>query len=185
LKNKIKQNQFFLISFLPAIAYWYLESKYDVKTAAIGGMLLAGAEILIEKIFIKKIHGISKFNFILLLLLGGVTLIGNDGIWFKLQPMFTGLCIGGYLLYKIKGNESLMLEMMEGFGQKSPLPPEFFLKLEAHMAILMIVYGLFMGSLAVLVKTSTWLFFKTIGFYIIFFIFMIFEFIFMRKTLLK
>jgi intracellular septation protein len=72
--SKPKNKNLFLISFLPAVAYWYLESNYDLKTALIGGIILGVAEILFEKFFIGHVHTISKFNFYLILLLGGVDL---------------------------------------------------------------------------------------------------------------
>ncbi len=86
---------FFFLSFLPAIAYWYLESNYDLQTALIGGLVLATVEILLEKIFTKHVHAISKFNFYLVVVLGGIAFIGQEGIWFKLQPFFTGVLMGG------------------------------------------------------------------------------------------
>ena len=46
-KIKIEKKNFFLISFLPAILYWYLEENYPVKIAVIGG-LPAALEICVE-----------------------------------------------------------------------------------------------------------------------------------------
>ncbi len=178
------QKQFFLISFLPAIAYWYLEENYSLKIALIGGLVLASLEISLEKIFTKKIHSISLFNFYLILALGGIALIGDDGIWFKLQPFFTGLFMGGFLLYKRFRSESLMLETMESMQQKIPNPKMISL-LERDLGVFMILYGCFMAFIAFNATTGQWTFYKTIGFYITSILFFIGELFSMRFRLKK
>ena len=65
---------FFLVSFLPAILYWYLEAHYPVRTALIGGLTLSVIELSIEYFWTKEIHALSKFNFILIAVLGGLSL---------------------------------------------------------------------------------------------------------------
>ena len=171
--------QFFLISFLPAIAYWYLEENYSLKIALIGGLLLAVCEITFEKIYTKHVHSISKFNFYLIASLGVIALIGNDGIWFKLQPFFTGLFMGGYLLFRVSKNDGLMLETMESMGRTVP-NKEIFVRIERDMSLFLILYGCFMAFIAFTRSTSEWTFFKTIGFYIATLIFFVFELIMIR-----
>ena len=179
-----KQKHFFLISFLPAIAYWYLEENYSLKVALIGGLLLAGLEISIEKIFTKKIHSISLFNFFLILSLGGIALIGDDGIWFKLQPFFTGVIMGGFLLVKNYFGKSVMLEMLESTQEKVP-NKEMITLLERDLGFFMVIYGCFMAFVAMKLTTAQWTFFKTIGFYIIALLFFATELFSMRFRLRK
>ena len=177
--------KFFMISFLPAIAYWYLEENYSLKIALIGGGLLAVLEIILERIFTKHVHSISKFNFYLIIALGTIAFIGDEGIWFKLQPFFTGLFMGGFLLFKAFKKESLMLEMTEAMSD-GPVPNKEFLRLiERDMSFFLIGYGIFMAWVAFALSTSQWTFYKTIGFYICSIIFFIFEFIRLRKVLKK
>jgi len=172
----------FLISFLPAMAYWYLEENYPIHIAISGGLFLAILEISFEKLMTKHVHTLSKFNFYLILLLGSISLIGNEGIWFKLQPFFTGLGIGCFLIYRDLIGNGLMWEMMVSLNR--PLPPkEVWQRLETHIGLLFVIYGIFMGTLAVWAQTSTWLFYKTIGFYITFFIFSIFEVVLLRTRM--
>ena len=178
------QNSFFLISFLPAIAYWYLEENYTLQVALIGGLLLAGLEITLEKIFTKHVHSISKFNFYLILSLGTIAFVGQEGIWFKLQPFFTGLLMGGYLIYRAKKNNSLMLETLKSMDRA--LPNENIIRfMERDLAVFLILYGLFMGYIAIFHTTSEWTFFKTIGFYICSFIFFIGEMFVAKKRATK
>jgi intracellular septation protein len=176
------QKQFFWASFLPAIAYWYLEENYTLQIALIGGLILAIIEMSLEWFITKHIHTLSKFNFFLILILGGISLVANEGIWFKLQPFFTGLLMGGYLLYKNLKDESLMVEMMKSMHSK-PLPEEIILFIEKNMSVFLISYGFFMAYIALYTPTPTWLFFKTGGFYIVTVIFFITQMVFIRKKL--
>ena len=106
-----KANNFFLISFLPAILYWYLETKYPVKIALIGGIVLSIAEIIFEKLYIGHVHQLSKFNFGLIVFLGGFSLIEENGVWFKLQPTLSMWAVSGYMIYKLKRGDGFFSEI--------------------------------------------------------------------------
>ncbi len=175
-----KSNKYIWFSFLPAIAYWYLEANYDLKTALVGGLILAVLEMLVEKIFTKHIHTISKVNFFLILILGGIAFVAADGIWFKLQPAFTGVLMGSYILYRVVKDDSLMLQMMKEMNQTN-IPDGLIQFMEKNMAIFLLAYGLFMGVIAITTSTDTWLFFKTGGFYIATFIFFIIQMLYIRR----
>ncbi|MFT6069864.1 MAG: intracellular septation protein [Bacteriovoracaceae bacterium] len=180
MDQKLSKN-FFLISFLPAIAYWYLEENYPIRIAVTGGLILAFLEISLEKIFTKHIHGISKFNFFLLLLLGGLSLLGDEGLWFKLQPFFTGVIMGGYLLFKQWRGIGLMEEMMIAMMDEARRPPTFIIRtLELHSSVFFLLYGIFMGYVAIYLSSDRWIFFKTAGFYLVFIGFFLIELVYIR-----
>lgn len=181
----MKKNNLFLISFLPALLYWYLEETQTVHIAIIGGLSLAVLEIVFEKIFFKHIHSISKLNFLILLILGPISLIGDDGVWFKLQPFFTGLFLSGYLIFNLRNGKSLMITMMEDMEKKLNMPSEIMHKVEFHLASFLLINGCFMGYLAIYQSTSSWAFFKSIGFYITFVVFMILEIFVIRREMKK
>jgi len=181
----VPRNSFFLISFLPALAYWGLESFYDLKTALIGGTILCFLEISLEKIFTKHVHSISVLNFTLIVGLGAISLIASDGIWFKLQPFFTGVIMFIALIYKNLKGESFMLEVIKGFEMPQQLPESIMKTLEKHLAFFLLFYGFFMAYLAFYASTARWTFFKTIGLYLCFFVFMVFEMLLIRRKLQK
>ncbi len=179
--DKSFSKSFFLISFLPAIAYWYLDEYYPVRIAITGGLALAILEIAAEKIFIKHVHTISKANFFLILFLGGLSLLGDEGVWFRLQPAITGVGISSFMFYRLKVGKGLLVEFLEGLPLKNK-PPMFFVhSMEKHLTYYFFVTGLFMGYIALFESTDTWIFFKTIGNYILFAIFYVFELFWGRK----
>ena len=132
------QKHFLLISFLPALVYWYLEENYPLHIALIGGIGLAVIEICFEKIYTKKVHKISLFNFLLILSLGGLSLLGDQGIWFKLQPFFTGVILGGLILILRRRGHSLWGELVDDLSMKRRPPKELLLRLEVHLAYFLI-----------------------------------------------
>ena len=175
---------FFLISFLPAVFYWYLESYYEPKIAAVGGVLLALIEIIFENICMKHVHSISKANFFLIFFLGTLSFFDNQGIWFKLQPGITGIGIGAFLMFKVLTGKGLLFEMMESLSDPRKMPPlEIMTKFETHTALFFVGYGVFMGLVAFYATTGQWTFFKTIGFYLVSIVFLLIELIWLKVAM--
>lgn len=173
----------FLLSFIPALVYWYLEETQTIEIAVIGGLSLAILEVLFEKIFTKHVHSLSKMNLVLLLILGPISLIGKDGIWFKLQPFFTGILLFSYLMFNLRKGDSLLWKMTDDLNLENKLPKEILVNLEKHLAYFLLAFAFFMAYLAKFETTSTWAFFKTIGFYIVFAVFMLAEMFILKKSM--
>jgi intracellular septation protein len=171
---------YFLLSFLPALAYWYLETYYGLEVALVGGAVLGVVEILLEKKFSGHVHTLSKLNLALIMGLGGIALVAKEGIFFKLQPTFTGLALGGFLVAKKLRNESLLLDMLRDLKQTPPLPAAFYRTLEWHLCLFLTAFAAFMAWVAVRASTTTWLFWKTGGFYLAFGGFLVVELLYLR-----
>lgn len=185
-RKKQSKSNIFLISFLPAVLYWYLETKYPVKIALIGGIALSIAEIIFEKFYTGHVHQLSKFNFFLILFLGGFSLMEENGIWFKLQPSLSLWAVAAYMAYKLKKGTGFMKEMMMDMNPDGPRPPDvIMLQMERNLVILFFLYGILMGILAIWFHTSYWVFFKTAGLFIILGIFMVFQGFWNRRTMRK
>ena len=187
MENKSrKQNNFFLISFLPAILYWYLETKYPVKIALIGGIILSVCEIVFERLYTGHVHQLSKFNFFLIVFLGGFSLMEENGIWFKWQPTLSLWAVAAYRAWKLRAGKGFFLEMMNEMKPDSPKPPEFIIKsMERNIVILFACYGILMGVLAIWFQTSIWAFFKTAGFFVIMGVFMVIQTVLNRRAMRK
>lgn len=185
-KKSKKANNFFLISFLPAILYWYLETKYPVKIALIGGIILSVAEISFERLYTGHVHQLSKFNFFLIVVLGGFSLMEENGIWFKLQPTLSLWAVAIYMGFKLKKGSGFFKEMMMEMKPEGPMPPDFILRsMEKNMVVFFGCYGILMAVLAIWFHTSVWAFFKTAGFFVLIAIFMIIQTLLNRKALQK
>jgi intracellular septation protein len=179
-----KTPPYFLMSFIPAVAYWILESNFSLEVALVGGIFLGVIEMIVEKKFSGHVHTLSKVNLALIVVLGLISLIANEGVWFKLQPTFTGIGVAAFLVYKKIKGQSLMVDMMKDMGQdKLPMPPEAYKTLEWHLCLFLIGFAIFMGRVALYETTATWLFWKTGGFYIVFGSFMLVEMFYLRFSM--
>jgi intracellular septation protein len=174
------QKPYFLLSFIPAVAYWLLETYFSLEIALIGGIVLGLLEMLLEKKFTGHVHTLSKLNIALIVILGGISLIANEGIFFKLQPTLTGVSLASFLVFKKCKKQSLMVEMIKDMQQKLPLPEEVYKVMEWHMCLFLIAFASFMAWIAVKETTATWLFWKTGGFYIAFGGFMVIEMVYIQ-----
>lgn len=182
--SKKAGNNFFLFSFLPALLYWYLEEKYPVKTALIAGIALSLIEIAVEKYLHGHIHKLSKVNLVLVIVLGGISLIGEEGIWFKLQPALSLLAVALYMGFKLKKGQGFFLELMQEMKPEVKFNEAIMRSMEVNVTIFFFCYAILMAVLAVWFSTSTWAFFKTAGFLILFIIFMVLQ-TFINKRLSK
>lgn len=182
-KEKTKAKPYFLLSFIPALAYWLLETYTTLEVALIGGVVLGLLEMVLEKYFTGHVHTLSKVNIALIVVLGGISLFAKEGVWFKLQPSFTGLGIAGFLIFKKFQGHSLMLDMLKDLGQAPPLPDSIYKTMEWHMTLFLLAFAAFMAKVAILDSTSVWLFWKTGGFYIAFGGFMVAEMIYLKMKI--
>lgn len=171
------------LSFLPALAYWWLEETQPLHIALSVGIGLAVLEVTVEKIFTKKVHTLSKLNFGIIVLLGALSLFAREGIWFKLQPTLTGVICGSWLTLNQAKGKTMMLEAMEDMGQKWLFPDEWLRDFERHVIIFIFAYAAFMAFWAFKGTTAQWAFWKTGGQYMSFGTFIVVEFWWLRKKM--
>lgn len=176
---------YFLLSFIPALAYWLLETYTSLEIALIGGIVLGVVEMLLEKKFSGHVHTLSKLNISLVVVLGVISLIAKEGIFFKLQPTMTGIAVSGFFVWKKMKNESLIHQML--IDMKTPenkmLPPHIYAMMEWHLCLFLLTFAGWMAYVAFNMPTGSWLFWKTGGFYIAFIPFMLVEMFFIRMKL--
>ena len=71
---------------LPVLAFTIAEELYGIIWGLILGMVFGVGEILYERFKFKKVAPITWGANGLILVLGTVALVFQEGIWFKLQP---------------------------------------------------------------------------------------------------
>lgn len=176
---------YFLLSFIPAVAYWLLETYSTLEVALVGGIILGLVEMLLERKFTGHVHTLSKLNISLVVVLGAISLIAREGVWFKLQPTLTGISLAGFFIYKKIRKESLIYQMLVDMKtpQTKMLPEEVYEMMEWHLCLFLIVFAGWMAHVALHEPTGTWLFWKTGGFYVAFVPFLLVEMIFIRQKM--
>ncbi|HWU44277.1 MAG TPA: septation protein IspZ [Bdellovibrio sp.] len=176
----------FVAGLLPVIAFTLIEEYYGTIAGLIAGMIFGVGEICWELYRHKKVQKITWIGNGMLLVLGGISLISSEGLWFKLQPalmegIFTLMCWGSLLIGK-----NLIVYLAEQQGQQLPDI------VKPRMKGLTFRIGLFFGihtALAVWAaiswSTTNWALLKGVGLTVSFFVYLGVEVILMRQSLMQ
>lgn len=169
---------------LPVIAFTVIEEKYGTLAGLIAGMVFGCGEIIFELIKYKKVNTITWVANGMLLGLGTVSLLSNEGFWFKLQPAilefgFFVFLVGSWVIKK-----PFMKMMMEKQNAGAPV---FLINRMSGMTLRL---GLFFLAHAVLAtyaafywSSESWAILKGLGLTISMIVYMLIEMIWMRLTM--
>lgn len=182
--NKSQALSFFFGGLLPIIAFTVIEDQYGPLWGTIAGMGFGCAEIIFEKIKYQQVSRMTWAGNIMILFLGGISILTQDGFWFKIQPALFelgfALMLWGSSLFK----KPLLLIMAE---KQNPQMPEF---MKPFLSTLTFRLGFFFLAHAILAtwaalswSTRDWALLKGVGLTVSFIIYLIIEFLIFRKNL--
>jgi len=185
---KRSRNQNLLLLFggiLPVVAFAIVEDQYGVVWGTIAGMIFGVSEIVYEKLKHKKVSGITWFSNALILILGGVSIASNEGVWFKLQPALLLVAFGFILLGSSLMKKPFLVAMAK--KQNPDLPAEAF-KVMGEMNLRLSIVFFLMAGIAVWAalswSTEAWAFLKSVGIFVILLAYMVGE-VGYRKFIMK
>lgn len=173
-----------LLGLLPLIAYTVIEEMYGLMAGLIAGVALGLGEIIYELWKYKKVSSLTLISNGLIFVLGGISVISSDGIWFKLQPAILegifSLGIWGFLLF----GKNLFILLAEKQGATFPEP------LKNKMKGLAFRVGLFFAAHAILATyaafywtTTEWALLKGVGLTVSFIAYLALEMLVLRMRL--
>lgn len=176
----------FFAGLLPLIAFTVIEDQYGTVAGLIAGMIFGVGEIAWELFKYRRVNRMTWVGNGMLLVLGGISLISNEGIWFKLQPALMEALFAFFLLGSLIFKKNLIAYIAEKQGQTLPE------QVKARMTGMTFRMGLFFLFHAVLAtyaafywSTSAWAILKGVGFTLSFILYMIIEVLWMRRSLGK
>lgn len=169
---------------LPVIAFTVIEETYGTWWGLIAGLAFGVGEILFEYFREGRVRSFTWFGNGLLLVLGAVSLLTDDGLWFKLQPALVegaiALGLWGFLLI---GRDPLRW-LIESQGQKVPEPLGPFLKgLCFRVGVFFAAQAALAVYAALLWSTEAWAVLKGIGLMASFVLYMAIEVLVLRRRL--
>ncbi|QLY27320.1 septation protein IspZ [Bdellovibrio sp. KM01] len=176
----------FFAGLLPVIAFTVIEDQYGTIAGLIAGMVFGVGEICFELYKHKKVQKITWIGNGLLLVLGGVSLISDEGIWFKMQPaiMEAAFAIALWVSWYIK--KPLIVVLAEQQGQKLP---EF---MKTRMSGMTFRMGIFFAAHAVLATwaalhwtSNAWALLKGVGLTVSLIVYMLLEVLYIRRSAMK
>lgn len=168
---------------LPILAFTWLEESYGLVWGLVGAIAFSTGEIILEYWREKRISYFSGITFIAIFVLGGISLLAQDGIWYKLQPALFEL--GMALVIVVFGfrGKPFLLWLMEQQGQH---PAEFlrarFAGISWRLAIFFFLQSAVTAWAAYFWSTLQWGMVKGIGFFASFFLYFGLEIFFLRRV---
>lgn len=183
---KAQAASFFFAGLLPVIAFTLIEEYYGVVAGLIAGMVFGVGEVFWELYKYKKVQKMTLFGNGLLVVLGLISLISSEGIWFKLQPavmegVFALILWGSVILGK-----PLLSYLAEQQGHQLP---EI---IKSRMKGITFRSGLFFAIHAGLAvwaalawSTTSWALLKGIGLTVSFILYLFAEGFLLRKLVLN
>ena len=103
----------FLGGILPVIAFSVIEDRFGTLWGLIAGMVFGLGEILWEWRTLRKVEVITWGGNGMILVLGGISLLTQDGIWFKLQPAIIEAAMAFALVGSVALGKPLLVPLME------------------------------------------------------------------------
>lgn len=177
-----------LFEFLP-IALFFGIYKYtgDIYHATLALIIAAVIQVSIEWFKYHKVEKSRLIGLVLILLLGGATLLFHDDIFIKwkvtvINWLFAIILLGSQFI----GNKTIIERMM---GAVVELPKPAWLRLNIYWAIFFFISGLlniyfafYYGlNLSMEERTDAWVNFKFYGLFGLTILFMILQILFMQK----
>lgn len=188
LKNNKAALHLFFGGILPVVAFTVIEDKYGVVAGLIAGMVFGVGEIAWELYSEKKVSGITLASNAMILILGGISLVTQEGFWFKMQPAIMEAAFAIVLIISWLLKKPLLRTMMIAQQQKqnpeSPGLPDIFVKALSGMTLRT---GIFFAIHAVLAtyaalhwSSDAWALLKGVGLTVSFILYMFAEMLFIR-----
>src|SRR4051812_8922273 len=106
---KAQFKSLFLGGLLPVIIFTVIEEYYGTLWGLVAGMIFGVGEILWELYSRGKVDSMTWGGNGILLVLGGISLITQEGLWFKLQPALIEIAFAGILWGSLFLKKSLLL----------------------------------------------------------------------------
>lgn len=169
---------------LPVILFTVIEDKYGTMYGLYAGLTFGLGELLYEKFRHGQVSKITWIGNSLLVFFGLISLLTQDGLWFKLQPaLMEGIAViflwGAVLLKK-----PVIASLMEAQGQSVPEPLRERLQgLTFRLGLFFLVHTALAVWAAFDWSTTAWALLKGVGLTVSFVIYLVAEGLWLRRTL--
>ena len=176
----------FFAGILPLIAFTVIEEYYGVVAGLVTAMIFGIGEVIYEWVKFKSVSAITCIGNLLILLLGGISLFSQDGIWFKLQPALLefGFFIFLFASWIIK--KPFLTLLIE---KQNPNAPEFLKSrlsgMTLRLSFFMLIHSLLATWAAFYWSSEAWALLKGLGVTLSMILFMLIEVLWARRQILN
>lgn len=184
--KKKKTLALFFGGLLPIIAFTVIEESYGIIAGLIAGMAFGIGEIIYEYVTVRKVSTITWIGNGLILGLGGISLVFNEGIWFKLQPAILEFGFFIFLLGSWVMKKPFLQLMIE---KQNPDAPDFVKAqlggMTFRLSIFMLAHSLIATWAAFYWSTEAWVLLKGVGLTVSMVVYMVLEILWARFKMKK
>ncbi len=167
---------------LPLVAFTVVEDRYGPLWGTLVAMAFGAVEIIWEKTSQGRVSAITWGGNALVVGLGLVSIVTQEGIWFKLQPALMEAVIALLLFGTWLAKKPLLLYLAQKQGAAIPESLRaFFSALSLRLGIFFALHAALATWAAFAWSTKNWLFLKGIGFTLSFLAYMGLEIWWMRR----
>lgn len=175
---------FFFAGLVPVIAFTLIEDRYGTVAGLIAGMVFGVGEISWELFRYRKVNKITWIGNGLLLVLGGISLISSEGLWFKLQPALMEALFALFLWGSLLIKKNLIVFLAEQQGQSFPEEIQHRLNgMTFRMGIFFAAHAALATWAALAWSTNAWALLKGLGFTGSFVLYMFIEALWLRRKI--
>ncbi|MGK5082130.1 septation protein IspZ [Bdellovibrionota bacterium FG-1] len=176
---------------LPVIAFTLIEEYYGTLAGLVAGMVFGVGEILYEWRTQGRVDAMTWGGNGLLLTLGAVSLLTDQGVWFKLQPSimeaFMALVLAGSVILGKPLLTGMIEKQFKAQGREiQGLAPQFRQGLTGmtwRMAVFLALHAALAGWAALRWSTAAWAALKGLGFTLSFVLYLVVESLVLRYRL--
>ncbi len=175
---------------LPLVIYTIVEEYHGVIWGLAAAMAFGFGEILSEKISRGRVEPITWIGNILILFLGTLSLLTNEGMWFKLQPAIVEALLGVFMLGSVLVGKPFLILLAREQGMLDSIPAqkqralnESFSSFTTRMGIFFLLHAGLALWAALRWTTRAWVLLKGVGFTGSFLVYGLIEVWWMRKQM--
>lgn len=169
--------QNFLIDFIPVILFLIAFKMYGIYVATSVGIISTALQVIITRFVRKKFDKQQLVTLVVFAVFGGMTLYFHNPIFVKWKPSIVFWVFGAaFLLSQVIGQKPIIQRMLENLVDEkaaTPVPKNFWKKLNLAWGLFFIILGTINLYVAYSFSTEIWVNFKVYG---ILFLLMIFSF---------
>lgn len=184
--NKSQGLSLFFGGLLPIVAFTIIDENYGPLWGTIAGMIFGLGEIIFEKVRHKKVATVTWIGNAMILVLGGISIISQDGIWFKLQPALFEAFFAFFLWGSLIMKKPFLAMMAEKQGtQINPVVKPLMNGMTVRLGLFFAIHAAIATWAALEWTTAQWALLKGVYLFASFFVYLGFELFWIRYQVRK
>lgn len=150
-----------LADFFPIVLFFIAYKLYNIYVATVVAILASGIQVGIYWLKFKKLDRMQLITLILIVLLGGATLLLHETIYIKWKPTILNWVFGLFFMGShFIGEKPLIRQLME---KNISLPSPVWTRLNLSWVVFFIAMGFINLFVVYHFSTSAWVNFKLFG----------------------